>query len=220
MSGKTKKSQLMASWNKKWGKDAGLKRKIGDVVGSINKSPQVEHLVSEYSDLSRAQAEKKMMSMGFSPSERKRLIEGNDELSRVFGVNKDGNVKLSKSEMRRIAKKEEMHKKYNIRSSRDVSTDIEHKKKNPLEGIYKKAKESNSIGARLHSDEGDHEVTALGKNRNGTASITQSGEDNVVRSSQAKGLTGGASSFVPKGNTPFKGRSGIGTPSGRSPLKF
>ena len=81
MQGKTKKSQLMSSWKKKWGEDKHLKEIVGEMAGSANKATQLEFLSQEYENLSHVEVDKKMRQMGFSQKERKRLIDNNEELS-------------------------------------------------------------------------------------------------------------------------------------------
>ncbi len=203
MQEKTNKNQLMASWKKKWGADAGLKRKVSGIVGSANKLPQVEHLVSEYSNLSRIQIEKKMREMKLSPVERKKLIEMNDELSRVFGIEKKGTKSLTKQGKRRLRKKEEMHKKFNIRSGRDTASNIKNKKKNRLDGVYKKkAGSAKDYGYANVEEEGHHKATALG-GAHGASSITKTSNDSVVAGGGATGLTGGAPGGISKGGRPI-----------------
>lgn len=194
----------MASWKKKWDNDT-LKKKVGEIVGSDNKKTQISYLSSEYENLSHNEAIKKMEMMGFSPKERKALIEENSELSRVFGVVKDENKPLTKKEKRRLLKKEEMHKKFNIKSAReDISGDIKNKKKNPLDGIYNKKKgTAKDYGYANVEEEGHHEVTALGGAGRNANSVTSSNvSDSVVGNRGATGLTGGSGRGIAKGSRP------------------
>lgn len=202
MQGKTKKSQLMLSWKKKWGVDKHLEKRVGEMTGSANKDEQLKFLTKEYENLSEHEVDRKMRQMGFSQKERKRLIDSNEELSRVFGVEKEGEKPLTKKEKRRLLKKEEMHKKFNIKSSRNIAGDIKNKKKNRLDGIYsKKEGTAKDYGYATVEDEGHHKATALGGAK-GSASIARTGNDSVVGGSAAAGLTGGASGGISKGGRP------------------
>jgi len=205
MEGKTKKSQLMASWKKKWGENKHLENKIGNMVGSANKEKQLEFLTKEYDNLSYKQADEKMKLMGFSSKERGVFIKNNKELSRIFGV-KDETIErpLTKREKRRIQKKQELNKKFNIKSSRDVASDIKSKKLNRLDGVYKKgAGTAKEYGYANVEEEGHHDVTAL-RDTKKSASIVKTGSDSVVKGRNATGLTGGdSSSGIAKGGRPI-----------------
>ena len=196
------KNKFMKSLGSKWTSQGGVRKKIGPVVGSLNKKPQIEHLGEMFRGMSQNQAKREMLKMGLSPTERKRFIETNDELSRVFGMEKEGTKPLSKQEKRRLLKKEEMHKKFNIKSSRNIAGDIKNKKKNRLDGIYnKKEGTAKDYGYATVEDEGHHKATALGEAK-GSVSITKSGNDSVVGGSSATGLTGGAPGGVSKSGRP------------------
>lgn len=187
----------MASLKKKWGQDDGLKRKIGDIVGSANKSAQIEHISSELDGLSSHQVEKKMKLMGLSTDERKRFIKNNEELSRVFGVEDDKNKPLSKREKRKLHKKEELHKKFMVRRSRDATIqNRKDAKKNRVANIYGEDHGSaKEYGYANVEEEGHHGVAALGKSGGSSSASSSNKDDSVVGNSGAAGLTGG-------GNTP------------------
>ncbi len=203
MQRKTKKSHLMASWKKKWGKDKHLEKKIGEIAGSSNKKNQLDFLSQEYENLSEHEADKKMRLMGFSQKEREKFVKSNDELSRVFGVEKEGERPLTKKEKRKLLKKEEMHKKFNIKSSRDVAGDIKSKKNNRLEGVYnKKAGSAKEYGYANVEDEGHHKATALGADGK-AASITKTGGGSIIGTSGATGLTGGNRGGIVKSGRPM-----------------
>ena len=192
----------MASWKKKWGDDKHLEKRIGEMSGSANKDEQLNFLTKEYENLSEHEVDRKMRKMGFSQGERKRLIDSNEELSRVFGVEKEGGKPLTKKEKRRLLKKDEMHKKFNIKSSRNIAGDIKNKKRNRLEGIYnKKEGTAKDYGYATVEDEGHHKATALGGGE-GSASVTKAGNDSVVGGAGATGLTGGAPGGMSKGGRP------------------
>jgi hypothetical protein len=164
-------------------------------VGSLNKAPQVKHLGGVFENMSQTQAKREMLKMGLSAKEREKFIKNNDELSRVFGVKKDGTKPMSRKEARGLLKKAEMHKKFNIKRGRDIANDIKNKHDNPLDNVYgdeKPENEGSSIGAKLHSDVGDHGVAALGGAK-GSASITKSGPRSVVGGGNVISLNGGVS---------------------------
>lgn len=201
----TKKSQLMDSLKKKWGEDQGLKRKIGDIIGSVNKSAQIKHISSEFSGLSSFDVEKKMKLMGLSPEERKRFIKDNKEFSRVFGIKDDEDKVLSKREKRKLQKKEEMHKKFMVRRSKEsIIEDKKSARRNRVANVYSDGHGSaKEYGYANVEEEGHHGVAALGGAK-GSASVSSfQKDDSVIGGSSATGLTGANRGGISKTSRPL-----------------
>lgn len=162
--------------------DSKIRSTGAKLTGSLNKDTHVKYFADELSGSSKLQALRKLKDMGLSVKDRRHFAENVSEISRVFGVKKEGNIEPSKSELRRMAKREKLKMNRAGNDSNGAAEEIKNSKNNRVSHVFsdKKENQESSIGAYLHSDENDHIVTALGKTSGGVSSGSRAKSNDAV----------------------------------------